>query len=86
MEQVPPLIFSETMRDVDLFVGVTSVGNDPRWSDGGPNGRYRNYWENFSFGDLSPSAETQRGCAASAAKVENRRPLLDHREIPGRQR
>src|SRR5262249_38177047 len=31
---VPPLLFSELMRDVDLFVGVASVGNDPNWSDG----------------------------------------------------
>src|SRR5262245_61934340 len=36
---VPPLLFSELMRDVDLFVGVASVGNDPNWVDGGPNGR-----------------------------------------------
>src|SRR5262249_29246876 len=33
---VPPLVFSEVMRDVDLFVGVASVGNDPAWADGGP--------------------------------------------------
>ena len=26
---------SEVMRDVDLFVGVASVGNDPTWDDGG---------------------------------------------------
>ena len=35
LEQVPPIVFSEVLRDVDLFVGVASVGNDPRWSDGG---------------------------------------------------
>src|SRR5262249_34052880 len=31
LDQVPPLVFSEVMRDVDLFVGVSSVGNDPQW-------------------------------------------------------
>ena len=36
LEQIPPLVFSEVMRDVDLFVGVASVGNDPTWQDGGP--------------------------------------------------
>ena len=41
LEQVPPLIFSEIMRDVDLFVGVASVGNDPTWAAGGPDGRHR---------------------------------------------
>src|SRR5262249_52105800 len=29
VETVPPVVFSEVMRDVDLFVSVTSIGNDP---------------------------------------------------------
>jgi Domain of unknown function (DUF4132) len=60
LEQVPPLVFSEVMRDVDLFVGVASVGNDPNWSDGGPDGRYRDYWQSYAFGDLSATAQTRR--------------------------
>jgi hypothetical protein len=60
LEEVPPLVFSEVMRDVDLFVGVASVGNDPTWSDGGPEGRYINYWRNYSFGDLSATAQTRK--------------------------
>ena len=36
LDQIPPLVFSEVLRDVDLFVGVASVGNDPTWQDGGP--------------------------------------------------
>lgn len=60
LEEVPPLLFSEVMRDVDLFVGVASVGNDPNWNDGGPNGRYQAYWQHVSFGDLSASAKTRR--------------------------
>jgi hypothetical protein len=60
LEQVPPLVFSEIMRDVDLFVGVASVGNDPTWNDGGPDGQFRNYWQNYSFGDLSQSAQTRK--------------------------
>jgi hypothetical protein len=48
------------MRDVDLFVGVASVGNDPTWQDGGPNGRYRDYWQGYSFGDLSVTAQTRK--------------------------
>lgn len=61
MEQVPPLVFSEIMRDVDMFVGVASVANDPNWADGGPEGRYQNYWASYSFGDLSETAKTRRG-------------------------
>ncbi|MFI7076123.1 DUF4132 domain-containing protein [Micromonospora sp. NPDC049903] len=60
LDQVPPLVFSEVMRDVDLFVGVSSVGNDPTWSDGGPQGRFRDYWTSYSFGELSATAETRR--------------------------
>ncbi|HTL29617.1 MAG TPA: DUF4132 domain-containing protein [Tepidisphaeraceae bacterium] len=60
IEQVPALVFSEIMRDVDLFVGVASVGNDPTWNDGGPGGRYVDYWQRYSFGDLNESASTRR--------------------------
>ncbi len=60
LEDIPPLVFSEVMRDVDLFVGVASVGNDPNWSDGGPEGRYRDYWHSYSFGDLSATAQTRK--------------------------
>jgi hypothetical protein len=60
LEEVPPLVFSEVMRDVDLFVGVASVGNDPTWQDGGPDGRYRDYWQSYSFGELSGTAATRK--------------------------
>lgn len=40
---VPPLLFSEAMRDVDLYVGVASVGNDPDWQDNGCLPSYRDY-------------------------------------------
>ena len=48
------------MRDVDLFVGVSSVGSDPTWQDGGPGGRYRDYWNSYSFGELGETAKTRR--------------------------
>ncbi len=58
---VPVVAFSEVMRDVDLFVGVASVGNDPEWRDGGgalPG--YRDYWQTYSFGDLGEVAKTRK--------------------------
>lgn len=58
LENIPPIIFSEVMRDVDLFTGVCSVGTDPAWNDAGERGQ--NYWETFSFGDLSATAQTRR--------------------------
>lgn len=60
LDQIPELVFSEIMRDVDLFVGVASVGNDPTWQDGGPNGRYLNYWQSYSFGELTNTANTRK--------------------------
>ncbi|MDQ4074904.1 MAG: DUF4132 domain-containing protein [Chloroflexota bacterium] len=60
LDQIPPLLFSEIMRDVDLFVGVASVGNDPNWADGGPEGRHRDYWASYSFGGLSETAKTRK--------------------------
>jgi hypothetical protein len=60
LEDVPPLAFSEIMRDVDFFVGVASVGNDPTWNDGGPDGGYRDYWYRYSFGDLTETAQTRK--------------------------
>jgi len=81
LDQVPPLVFSEIMRDVDLFVGVASVGNDPTWQDGGPEGRYRTYWQNYSFGDLSATAQTRRSVLESLlprlTKIRNRCQLSD---------
>lgn len=62
---VAPLAFSEVMRDVDLFVGVASVGNDPTWQDGGPDGRFLAYWQNYSFGDLGETAKTRRAVLES---------------------
>jgi hypothetical protein len=56
---VPPRLFSELLRDVDLFVGVCSVGNDPNWRDGG-EARFRDYWTSFAFGDLNETAKTRR--------------------------
>lgn len=56
MDDVPAIIFSELMRDIDLFVGVTSIANDPNWQDRGDNNT-RNYWVNYAFGDLSESSK-----------------------------
>ena len=60
LDRVHPLVLSEILRDVDLFVGVASVGNDPTWQDGGPDGRFRDYWQSYSFGDLGQTAKTRR--------------------------
>ncbi|MFD8564393.1 DUF4132 domain-containing protein [Streptosporangium canum] len=59
LTEVPALVFSEAMRDVDLFVAVASITADPRWADQGPD-RLRDYWRTGSFAALPPSAEVRR--------------------------
>jgi hypothetical protein len=59
LPEVPPLVFSEAMRDVDLFVSVTSIGSDPDFVDQGED-RYRAYWHSFASADLAPSAQVRR--------------------------
>lgn len=38
VEEVPALVYSEIMRDVDLFTSVCAVGEDETWSDQGDRG------------------------------------------------
>ena len=57
---IPRIVLSEVMRDVDLFVGVASVGNDPAWRDSGGLPAYRDYWQSYSFGDLTELAKTRK--------------------------
>lgn len=52
-------MFSEAMRDVDLFVGVTSIAADPDWTDRGED-RHAVYWRTTTFGALTASAEVRR--------------------------
>lgn len=58
IEETPPIVFSEVMRDVDLFVGVTSIGNDPSWQSGNHN--ENDYWQQYSFSELTESAKVRK--------------------------
>jgi hypothetical protein len=53
------VVFSEVMRDVDLFTGVCSLGSDPAWGTQ-PQVPFRDYWEKSSFGELTVAAEQRR--------------------------
>lgn len=75
LKDVPKVVFSEVMRDVDLFVGVASVGNDPEWQDNGGLTEYRDYWTSYSFGDLTEVAKTRK------AVLENLIPKLAIRNV-----
>ncbi len=58
LEHVPPVLFSELMRDVDLFVSVASIGNDPAWGTRDA-GAYGEYWTTAAFGELTETAKTR---------------------------
>ncbi len=60
LSRIPPVVFSEICRDVDLFVGVASIGNDPEWSDRGNQGFTQQAWHNSSFGELNQLAITRK--------------------------
>lgn len=60
LEQIPALLFSEVMRDVDLFVAGASIGADAAWTDGGRDGGFNTYWQSYSFGSLGPSARQRK--------------------------
>ena len=62
LTEIMPIVFTEVMRDVDLFIGVCSIGNDPTWQDGG---RHHDYWQSYSFGDLSATAQTRKSVLKS---------------------
>lgn len=60
LTQIPAIIFSELMRDVDLFIGVCSIGNDPTWADGARHNHLFGYWSRTAFAELSGSAAVRR--------------------------
>jgi hypothetical protein len=78
---IPALVLSEVLRDVDLFVGVCSVGNDPTWNDGGPQGRYREYWQSYSFSELTESSQSRK---ALLEMLIPRLKIRDHARIDGK--
>lgn len=59
LTEVPDIIFSEAMRDVDLFVGVSSIAADPEWIDRGET-RFDDNWQRTAYGGLTQSAIMRR--------------------------
>ncbi|MEU8797610.1 DUF4132 domain-containing protein [Spirillospora sp. NPDC048819] len=77
LADVPALVFSEAMRDVDLFVGVTSIAADPAWEDGRAHDYRVREWQ----ADLGESARTRRD---ALERVLPRTKIADRCRIDGR--
>lgn len=86
MEDIPTLIFSETMRDADLFVGVCSIGAEEQWE----NQRFREYWTGYSTSDLSETAQTRKSVIQSIIaklKIKDRCEVADkYLKVTGKKR
>ena len=67
LASIDPLVFSEVMRDVDLFVGVSGVANDPEWQarEERGHGGLAGYWRDNAFGELGEQAKTRHAVLES---------------------
>ncbi|MCO8274722.1 DUF4132 domain-containing protein [Actinoplanes sp. TRM 88003] len=80
LAEVPPRVLSEAMRDVDLFVGVTSIAADDTWSDRGEH-PFGAYWSRAGFGALTAGAEVRRD---ALSRVLPRLAVADRCELTDR--
>ena len=67
LEDVDPVLFSELMRDGDLFVGVAGIGADPAWGDRGDD-RFGEYWTKAAFGDSRKAARHDIRCSRTCCR------------------
>jgi hypothetical protein len=63
LDQIDPVLFSELMRDVDLFVGVAGIGSDPAWPDR-TDDPFDGYWQRAAFGELTETGRTRHAVLA----------------------
>ncbi len=73
LAEIPSRVFSEVMRDVDLFVGVASIGNDPGMEPTAvPMPQHPNQWR----GTTARAYWDRYSAAALEVAGENRKQLL----------
>ncbi|MEU9863810.1 DUF4132 domain-containing protein [Streptomyces sp. NPDC047971] len=78
---VPALPLSEALRDVDLFVGVASIGADPEWRDREDERAYDGYRQSWSSGELTAAARIRR---ETLARLLPRTGIADRTELTER--
>lgn len=80
LEEVPDLVFSEAMRDVDMFVSVASIALDPQWADRGEDPHFAYWWEH-SVGDLTETANIR---GEALARLVPKMKIAPRLELSGR--
>ncbi|PCJ98189.1 MAG: hypothetical protein COA45_08555 [Zetaproteobacteria bacterium] len=58
LESIPQIVLSEVMRDIDLFISVCSIGNDPNWRS--DNSKLNKYWETFFYKTINVPTLTRQ--------------------------
>ncbi|MBC7752062.1 MAG: DUF4132 domain-containing protein [Candidatus Saccharibacteria bacterium] len=58
VRDIPALVFSEVMRDLDLFVGVCSIGLDPNLDMTNP--QIQRYFNDFNTSELTATAQVRK--------------------------
>ena len=86
LADVPPVVFSEVLRDVDFFVGSTTVANDAGFRESQLEGRAREAWQALTWGELGPVVKARaeliervlsRTILRDRARVEERWVIID---------
>ncbi|MBQ0894234.1 DUF4132 domain-containing protein [Micromonospora sp. U56] len=80
LADVPAIVLSEAMRDVDLFVSVTSIAADPQWLDRGDD-LYVDYWREASLAELTATAQARR---SALERIIPRTKIADRCELTER--
>lgn len=57
ISEIPTIVFSELMRDIDLFIATCTVANDPVWESKIEN--WRDYEKTFNYGKFSKNASAK---------------------------
>jgi hypothetical protein len=80
LADISPLALSEIFRDIDLFVSVCTIGNNPTWEQPDADDRYERYWRSYNTGELSNTARSaplMTGSCASRAPCAATRSTWD---------
>jgi hypothetical protein len=76
--EIPPLVFSEVMRHVDLMTAIASIAADPNWLDRGRDAGHPNLWTGYAlaYWNQANTAELEESGKVRRAMFERIIPRL----------